>query len=72
MTIAAEIDHPSAKDVARAVLDNLPDDATLDDIVYALYVREKVEQGLRDAEAGDYLTQDEIEVQVRQWRESGG
>ncbi|HMF30318.1 MAG TPA: hypothetical protein VKK79_02820 [Candidatus Lokiarchaeia archaeon] len=42
----------------------MPDDATIEDIVYALNVREMVEQGLRDADAGDSISQEEMEVRV--------
>ncbi|MEQ1888129.1 MAG: hypothetical protein ABL951_02980 [Alphaproteobacteria bacterium] len=37
---------PSAKDVARQLIDEMPDNVTLDDIMYELYVKQKIEQGL--------------------------
>lgn len=43
---------PSAKDAAREVLDHLPDQATWDDIMYELYVKQKIDSGLQAAESG--------------------
>ncbi len=37
---------PTAKEAAREVIDRLPDQTTLDEIAYELYVNEKIEQGL--------------------------
>jgi len=40
------------KDDARALIDNLPDSATWEDLMYEIYVREVVEAGLEDSKAG--------------------
>jgi hypothetical protein len=42
----------SIKDQARKIIDALPDDATWEDVIYRLYVREAVEGGIQDADAG--------------------
>ena len=49
----------SAKEQVRQLLDQLPDNATLNDIryelndsLYTLYVRQQIELGLQDARAG--------------------
>ena len=34
------------------MIDALPDDSTWEDLMYQIYVREAVEKGLADAEAG--------------------
>jgi hypothetical protein len=39
---------PTAKQAAREIIDRLPDQATWDDIMDELYVKEKIEQGLAD------------------------
>ena len=41
-----------AKDLAHRLIDQLPDDATWDDLIYEIYVRQAIEQGLADSEAG--------------------
>jgi hypothetical protein len=43
---------PTTKDQARALLENLPDDVTWDDIVYQLAARRSIELGLADADNG--------------------
>jgi hypothetical protein len=40
------------KDEARRIVDDLPDDATWEDLVYRIYVRQSIEAGIRDADAG--------------------
>lgn len=41
-------------------LESLPDDATWDDVMYRLYVRQKIEAGLKDVEQGNTLSNDEV------------
>jgi len=40
------------RDQARKIVDALPDNATWDDLMYEIYVRQSVEDGLADADAG--------------------
>lgn len=40
------------KDEAHKLIDQLPTGATWDDLVYQIYVREVIERGLADSEAG--------------------
>ena len=42
----------TAKDTVRALLDRLPDDCSLDDVQYHLYVVQAVGRGVADGEAG--------------------
>ena len=42
----------TAKQQVQELLSALPEDATLEDIQYHIYVRQKIEQGLADLEAG--------------------
>ena len=57
----------SAKDEVREVLDVLPDDCTMADIRYHLYVRAEIREGLWSLENEPAYTQDEIERDVAQW-----
>lgn len=59
----------TAKQEAQKILDALPDDASLEQIQYHLYVVQRIEAGLRDAEAGRILTQDEVERRMAAWPE---
>lgn len=42
----------SIKEEARRLVDALPDDSTWEDLMYQIYVRETVESGIADGEAG--------------------
>jgi predicted transcriptional regulator len=49
-------------------LEELPDEATIQDAMDRLYVLYKVEQGLDDIEAGRVVTDEELNARVKQWR----
>ena len=57
----------TAKDEVRKLLDQLPDDSSFEDIQYHIYVREKIQRGLEDVEAGRTLTQEEVEKRMARW-----
>lgn len=42
----------NVKTEARRIVDNLPDDATWEDLQYQIYVRQAVDSGLKDSQAG--------------------
>jgi predicted transcriptional regulator len=48
------------KNEAHRIVDNLADDATWDDLMYEIYVRQTVEAGLRDSEEGRVIDVDEL------------
>lgn len=61
--------NATAKQEAQRILDALPDDASLEQIQYHLYVVQKIEAGLRDAEEGRFLSQEEVERRIAKWPE---
>ncbi len=48
-------------------LDELPEDATIQDAMDRLYVLYKIEQGLAAAEAGRTVTQEEARERMKRW-----
>jgi predicted transcriptional regulator len=62
----------SDKALAQEVLDQQPEDAPFDDIMYALYVRKKIERGLQDAQAGNLIDHEDVMREVDEWLESAG
>ena len=50
----------SVKEEARRLLEELPDDATWDDLMYKIYVRQVIEAGLQDSEAGRTIDVKEV------------
>lgn len=55
----------TAKETVRALLDRLPDDCSLDDVLYHLYVVQAVGEGLADAEAGRVIPHEEVAADLR-------
>jgi hypothetical protein len=49
-----------AKDQAHQLVDRMPDNATWDDLIYEIYVREVIEEGLADSRAGKILAVGEV------------
>ena len=45
---------------ARKIVEGLPDDATWDDLMYEIYVRQSVEQGMADADAGRVISVEDL------------
>lgn len=54
----------AAKEEVQKLLDNLPDDATLDDIHYHLYVLEKIKRGQNDIANGRSYTTEEAKARL--------
>jgi hypothetical protein len=50
----------------------LPDDCTLDDFRYRLYLRLKAQEGLAAIEAGQTHTREEVQETIKSWRKSYG
>lgn len=43
---------PNIKEEARRLVEQLPDNSTWDDLVHEIYVRQAIEAGLADSQAG--------------------
>lgn len=65
--LSIQVHMNTAKETVRRILDELPDNASLQDIQYHIYVREKVERGLRDVEAGRVVDQEEAKQRMAKW-----
>ncbi len=50
----------NAKQQARRLLEQLPDDATWDDVVYEFAVRRSIERGLVDVAEGRILSSEQL------------
>ncbi len=57
----------TAKEEVRELLEQLPEDASLEDIQYHIYVRQKVQNGLDAVRKGKVIPQDEIEKRMARW-----
>ncbi len=55
------------KQKIESILNQLPDDCSVEDIQYHLYVLEKVRQSLQVANTGNHLKQEEVEGLLSKW-----
>jgi hypothetical protein len=55
------------KAVAKDVIDALPDGATMDEIMHALYVRAKFEHGEREIREGKGVHHTKARERLRKW-----
>ena len=62
----------SLKSQILAVANALPEDCTLDDFRYRLYLQLKAQEGLQAIESGEIYTREEVVEQIKSWRKSFG
>ncbi|MCP4138491.1 MAG: hypothetical protein GY754_46465 [bacterium] len=48
------------KNMAKQVIDSLPDNTTMDDIIHALYINTKFEHGEREIREGEGVSHEEV------------
>ena len=54
----------SAKEAARQIIEHLPEQASWDDIMYELYVKQKIEAGLADVRAGRVIDHAQVKAEM--------
>ena len=59
----------TAKAKVKTLLEQLPDDTSLEDIQYHLYVLEKVRRGVVRAEVEGAVKHDEVRERLGKWHE---
>jgi len=57
----------NVKQEVEQLLNKLPDDCSVEDIQYHLYVLDKVRRGLEHARLNGALSQQEVEIRLSQW-----
>ena len=57
----------TAKEEVESLLNRLPEDCTLEDVQYHLYVLEKVQKGISRAETEGTKSQEEVENKFKKW-----
>jgi hypothetical protein len=57
----------TAKQDVESLLHKLPDNSSVEDIQYHLYVLDKVRRGLEDARINGILSQEEVEARLTKW-----
>ena len=52
------------KQAAKDLIEHLPDQASWNDIMYELYVKQKIEEGLADIEAGRTIPHEQVKAEL--------
>ncbi len=52
------------KQAAKELIEHLPDQASWNDIMYELYVKQKIEEGLADIEAGHTIPHEQVKAEL--------
>ena len=48
------------REEAKKLLDTLPDQASWDDIMYEMYVKKKIDEGLKAADEGKLISHEDV------------
>ena len=54
----------SVKDEARRLVERLPEDATWDDLMHEIYVRQAIEAGLEDSRAENLTSVEDVRARL--------
>ena len=54
----------TTKEIAKKVIDALPDEADMDTIIYTLYIKSKFEQGEREIVEGKGIPHEEVKKRL--------
>jgi len=57
----------TVKAEVQELLNRLPDECTLEDVQYHLYVLEKIHQGIKRADTEGVISQDDAEKRLGKW-----
>ncbi|MEX0701347.1 MAG: hypothetical protein WD069_04565 [Planctomycetales bacterium] len=57
----------STKEVVMELIQRLPDDVTVDEIMDELYARRKIEEGLRQLDEGQGIPHEEVKQRLARW-----
>jgi predicted transcriptional regulator len=55
------------KQDAIDVIEQLPDNVPMDEIVYRLFVLNKIRRGMQDVEAGRGISSEDLAREIEQW-----
>ncbi|HUG18021.1 MAG TPA: hypothetical protein VMM56_03535 [Planctomycetaceae bacterium] len=61
------MDETTSQDVrasAQQAIETLPENSTWEDVIYRIYVRQKIEEGLADAEAERFVDETDLRQQL--------
>ena len=58
---------PSVKNTVIDFIKNLPDDLTVEEIAYKIYLDERINKAQKQMKEGNYLTHEEAKERLKKW-----
>ena len=58
---------PSVKNAVIDFIKSLPDDLTVEEIAYKLYLDERINKARKQMKEGNYLTHEEAKERLKKW-----
>ena len=63
----SQVEARPDKQLVENMLRQLPEDCTLEDIQYHLYVLQKIRSRIQMADRGEFVPQEEVEQRMAKW-----
>lgn len=57
----------AVKEKVKSLIDNLPDNTTIDDIIHALYIQVKLERAEKSIRDGKGISHEEAKQRLQKW-----
>ena len=57
----------AVKDQVKKIIDNLPDDTTIDDVMHALYIQVKLERAEKSIIDGKGISHEDAKQRLQKW-----
>jgi hypothetical protein len=57
----------SVKEQAKLVIDDMPEDVSIDEIIQELAFRIMIDKGLEDSDHNRIISDDQLEQEIEQW-----
>lgn len=55
------------KEQVKKIIDKMPENSTLEDLQYTIYVQSKIQKGLDAVKNGDVVSQEAVEKRIEKW-----
>ncbi len=65
--IATMDNDQSHKDTVLKLISEAPGNASIEDMMYLLYLQQKIENGMNDFKNGNTFTNDEVGLELEKW-----
>ncbi|NLD93419.1 MAG: hypothetical protein GX639_12215 [Fibrobacter sp.] len=58
----------NVKTTAKHVIDGMPKNVTMDDVIHALYVASKFDRGEQEIKAGKGISDEDARIRLKKWQ----